>query len=35
MLERCGCLVDTSAKQKHRPNRQMRIAGDSLLPPNL
>ena len=24
-LPRCGCPVDTSAKQKHRPNRQVRI----------
>ena len=22
----CGCPVDTSAKQKHRPNRQVRLS---------
>ena len=25
-LRGCGCPVDTSAKQKHRPNRQVRLS---------
>ena len=26
----CGCLVDTSAKQKHRPSRQVRLNASTI-----